>query len=84
MSWVKVKWCSYQKYNFDIDLYESLRDNIAEIEDDLLNPEWSILKEVQPQIPDILKQIHLKPNELIEKYSLDLINEIDAKIHSKN
>ena len=66
----------YKQYNFDIELYESLRDKIADIEDDLLNPEWSLLKDVHPKIPDILSQIHLKPNELIDKYSLQLIDEI--------
>ncbi len=58
----------FSKLKFDVELYESLRDQIADIEDDLLNPEWQALKNVHPALPDTVKQLHLSPLALLEKY----------------
>ena len=58
----------YKKYNFDTVRYKFLQDKIAEIEDDLFNPEWEMLKSVHPNIPDYVKHIHLTPAELLDKY----------------
>eukprot|EP01084_Bolivina_argentea_P205276 350716_1 len=58
----------YKKYNFDIQRYTFLQEKIAEIEDDLFNPEWEMLKSVHPQLPDYIKHIHLTPNELLKTY----------------
>merc|ERR1712154_471968 len=49
-------------------LLKMKKEKIAEIEDDLFNPEWEMLKTVHPQIPDYIKHIHLTPAELIKKY----------------
>ena len=59
----------YKQMNFDIETYERLKEEIAEIEDDLLNPEWQMLKSVHPGLPDPVKTVHLTPQQLLEKYS---------------
>eukprot|EP01083_Nonionella_stella_P046866 125493_1 len=58
----------YAKYNFDVQRYVYLQEKIAEIEDDLFNPEWEMLKQVHPQIPDYIKHVHLTPNDLLKTY----------------
>merc|ERR1719410_3083248 len=66
----------YKKYNFDIQRYILLQEKIAEIEDDLFNPEWEMLKTVHPHIPDYIKHIHLTPAELITKYETEEMKEL--------
>ena len=67
----------YRKYNFDIQRYTFLQEKIAEIEDDLFNPEWEMLKSVHPQIPDYIKHIHLTPSELLKQYENEEIQQIN-------
>eukprot|EP00484_Ammonia_sp_Unknown_P028601 CAMPEP_0197037726 /NCGR_PEP_ID=MMETSP1384-20130603/14865_1 /TAXON_ID=29189 /ORGANISM="Ammonia sp." /LENGTH=366 /DNA_ID=CAMNT_0042468073 /DNA_START=24 /DNA_END=1124 /DNA_ORIENTATION=- len=61
----------YKKYNFDVQRYTFLQEKIAEIEDDLFNPEWEMLKSVHPRIPDPIKHIHLTPSELLQYYETE-------------
>lgn len=65
----------YKKYNFDVSRYTFLQEKIAEIEDDLFNPEWELLKSVHPQIPDYIKHIHLTPAELLKNMTEQEMNQ---------
>jgi hypothetical protein len=58
----------FTRAKFDIERYETLREKIAECEDDLMNPEWEALKAVHPGVPDAVRMVHLSPLELLEKH----------------
>jgi len=69
----------YKKTNFDIGRYTFLQEKIAEIEDDLFNPEWQMLKSVHPQLPDYIKNIHLTPSELLKQYETEEMSGTEKK-----